>query len=180
MKMGILLAGTLTALGALTALSSLSRAWAVDAHATVDYKTISPQELVKQTPKGKLVNPYKDTDQPVVAQGANDFQRYSCAGCHGGGGGGGMDPPLTNDIWVYGGDDDTLFRLVTLGSDELQKQGYTRIGRESVVGPMQPFGTIIESSDDLWKMLAFVRSKYSGDPAHKFGLRPHRNGLRLA
>ena len=34
MKMGILLAGTLTALGALTALSSLSRAWAVDAHAT--------------------------------------------------------------------------------------------------------------------------------------------------
>ena len=39
--------------------------------------------------------------------------------------------PLINDIWVYGGDDDTLFRLVALGSDELQKVGYTRIGRET-------------------------------------------------
>ena len=80
-----------------------------------------------------------------------------------------MDPPLTNDIWVYGGDDDTLFRLVTLGSDELQKQGYTRTGRENVVGSMVPFGTIIKSSDDLWKILAFVRAKYSGDASHKFG-----------
>jgi hypothetical protein len=97
---------------------------------------------------------------------------YSCSGCHGGGGGGGMCPPLTNDIWVYGGDDDTLFRLVTLGSDELQKQGYTRIGRENVVGPMPPFGAIIKNSDDLWKILAFVRSKYSGDPAYKFGAPP--------
>jgi hypothetical protein len=80
-----------------------------------------------------------------------------------------MCPALTNDIWVYGGDDDTLFRLVTFGSEELQKQGYTRIGRENVVGPMPPFGSIIKNADDLWKILAFVRSKYSGDPAYKFG-----------
>ena len=46
-----------------------------------------------------------------------------CNGCHGGGGGGGMCPPLTNDTWVYGRDDDTLFRLITLGTDDLQKQG---------------------------------------------------------
>jgi hypothetical protein len=70
---------------------------------------------------------------------------------------------------VYGGDDDTLFRLVTLGSDELQKLGYTRIGRENVVGPMPPMGAIVKSADDLWKILAFVRSNYSGDPAYKFG-----------
>ena len=38
-----------------------------------------------------------------------------------------MGPPLTNPIWVYGSDDDTLFR--PLGSDELQKQGYSRKGR---------------------------------------------------
>ena len=49
-----------------------------------------------------------------------------CNGCHGGGGGG-MCPPLTNDVWLYGAGDDTLFRLVTLGSDELQKQGYKRV-----------------------------------------------------
>src|SRR5579863_7016586 len=151
------------------ALFTLGRVWADNAAAPVDYTKILPADLVKNTPKGKLTNPYKDTQADVVAQGGQFLLSYSCSGCHGGGGGGGMCPALTNDIWVYGGDDDTLFRLVTLGSDELQKQGYTRIGRESVVGSMQPFGTIIKSSDDLWKMLAFVCSKYSGDAAHKFG-----------
>jgi mono/diheme cytochrome c family protein len=153
------------------ALGCVGRVYADDAHGAVDYTQISPAELVKNTPKGKLVNPYNDSQESIVAQGGKDFQRYSCAGCHGGGGGGGMGPPLTNDTWIYGGDDDTLFRLVTLGSDELQKQGYTRKGRENVVGSMMPFGTIIKSSDDLWKILTFVRSKYSGDPAHKLGTR---------
>jgi hypothetical protein len=45
-----------------------------------------------------------------------------------------MCPPLTNDVWLYGAGDDTLFRLVTLGSDELQKQGYKRVKHEVVVG----------------------------------------------
>ena len=51
---------------------------------------------------------------------------YACSGCHGGTGGGGMCPPLTNDVWVYGGDDDTLFRLVAYGSQTLQSKGYGR------------------------------------------------------
>jgi hypothetical protein len=29
-----------------------------------------------------------------------------------------MCPPLTNDTWVYGADDDTLFRLIALGSEQ--------------------------------------------------------------
>ena len=163
--MGIIFAGV-------TALCSLRLVWADDAKAPVDYTKILPADLVKNTPKGKLVNPYKDTQADAVADGGKFLLSYSCSGCHGGGGGGGMCPPLTNDIWVYGGDDDTLFRLIVLGSDELQKQGYMRKGRENVVGPMPPFGTIIKNSDDLWKMLAFVRSKYSGDPAYKFGTPP--------
>ena len=69
-----------------------------------------------------------------------------------------MCPPLTNDVWVYGAGDDTLFRLVTLGSDELQKQGYKRVKHEVVVGPMPPFGHIIKTSDDLWRIIAFIRS----------------------
>ena len=64
---------------------------------------------------------------------------------------------------------DTLFRLVTLGSDELQKNGYSRTGRENVVGPMPPFGPIIKSSDDLFKIIAFIRSHYDGDPSYKYG-----------
>jgi mono/diheme cytochrome c family protein len=142
-----------------------------DAKAGTDYTKIAPPDLVKQTPKGQIKNPYKDSQADIVADGEQKFLSYSCNGCHGGGGGGGMCPPLTNDVWVYDGDDDTLFRLVTLGSDELQKAGYSRHGSENVVGPMPPFGTLIKSSDDLFRILTFVRSKYSpnADQAYKFG-----------
>jgi mono/diheme cytochrome c family protein len=168
----VLVVGMIAVFAGVAALCTLGRVWADDAPAAVDYTKIPPLDLVKNTPQGKLTNPYKDTQADVVAQGGQFLLSYSCSGCHGGGGGGGMCPPLTNDIWVYGGDDDTLFRLVALGTDELQKQGYMRKGRENVVGPMPPFGAIIKSADDLWKILAFVRSKYSGDPAYKFGTPP--------
>jgi mono/diheme cytochrome c family protein len=156
----------------LTAAGMLGKVLAAGAPPTVDYTKILPADLVKNTPKGKLTNPYKDTQADIVAEGQHLLLSYGCNGCHGGGGGGGMCPPLINDTWVYGGDDDTLFRLVVIGSDELQKLGYSRIGRENVVGPMPPFGAIIKSSDDLWKIFAFVRSKYNGDPAYKFGAPP--------
>lgn len=157
-------------LAILVALAILGSAWAEDVQAqATDYTKISPAALVKNRPKGKLTNPYKDTDIEVVAQGEELYQRYSCSGCHGGGGGGGMGPPLTNDIWIYGGDDDTLFRLVVLGSVGLQKQGYSRKSGENVVGPMAPFDKLISSSDDLWRIIVFFRSKYQGDPAYKFG-----------
>ena len=158
----------IAAIAAVAAIGAFSMSRAAG-DAAVDYTKISPVDLVNKTPKGKLVNPYKDTQADAVAEGGKFLLSYSCSGCHGGSGGGGMCPALTNDTWVYGGDDDTLFRLVTLGSDELQKQGYMRKGHENVVGPMPPFGAIIKSSDDLWKIFAFVRSKYTGDPAYKFG-----------
>ena len=151
---------------------TLRTAVAADAAKPVDYTTIKPVDLVANTPKDQIKNPYKDSQADIVAQGEHLFLSYGCNGCHGGGGGGGMCPPLTNDVWVYDGDDDTLFRLVTLGSDELQKKGYSRKGRENVVGPMPPFGAIIKSADDLFKIFAFVRSKYSGDPSYKFGTPP--------
>ncbi len=81
-----------------------------------------------------------------------------CNGCHGGTGGGGMGPPLTNPIWVYGSDDDTLFRLIALGTDELQKQGYSRKGSETVVGPMPAMGSVVKSDDDMWKIIAWIKT----------------------
>ena len=48
--------------------------------------------------------------------------------------------------------------LLALGSDELQKQGYSRKGSENVVGPMPPMGTVVKSGDDLWKIIAWIRS----------------------
>ncbi|MGH8771587.1 MAG: c-type cytochrome [Pyrinomonadaceae bacterium] len=129
-----------------------------DAKAIQPGSTMPPLERVKATEKGKLKNPYSHENQTVVEEGRKIYLGYSCNGCHGGGGGGGMCPPLSNEVWVYGKDDDTLFRLVTLGTDELQKQGYTRKGSEGVVGPMVPFHALIKTEDELWKMITFIRS----------------------
>ena len=120
--------------------------------------TTPPLDLVKNTPKGGLHNPYTDKIAEMADPGHKKFMGLSCNGCHGGGGGGGMCPPLTNQVWVYGRDDDTLFRLVTLGSDCLKADGYVRKGSENVVGPMPPFGSLIKTSDDLWRIIAWIRS----------------------
>lgn len=133
---------------------------------------LSPVDLVDKSPKGSLKNPYTDAMPAVVARGEALFQSSSCSVCHGAKGGGGLCPPLTNDVWVYGGDDDTLFRLVTLGSDQLQKQGYTRTGHESMVASMPAFGGAIANADDLWAIITFIRSQYAGDPQKKFGAAP--------
>ena len=51
-----------------------------------------------------------------------------------------MAAPLTNPVWIYGDDDDTLFRLIALGTGKLSpgdafgKLGYRRKGSEAVVG----------------------------------------------
>jgi hypothetical protein len=47
-----------------------------------------------------------------------------------------------------------------------QKQGFVRIGSENVVGPMPPYGEIIGTEDDIWKIIAWIRSKHcEQDPA---------------
>jgi mono/diheme cytochrome c family protein len=120
-----------------------------------------PLERVANAPKGTLKNPY--TDNPTAIQeGRKLYFGKSCNGCHGGTGGGGMCPPLSNTVWVYGSDDDTLFRLVAMGTDELKKAGYSRKGTEGVVGPMPPFGELIDTDQDLWKIIAWIRTTYNG------------------
>jgi len=119
-------------------------------------ETKTPMERVTGTPRGQLKSPYPDFAS-VAEQGRKLFQANDCGGCHGGGGGGGMAAPLTNEIWIYGSDDDTLFRLITLGTGSLspgnafQKEGFVRKGSETVVGPMPPYGEIIPTEDDSGK-----------------------------
>jgi hypothetical protein len=120
--------------------------------------TMPPLDLIKATPKGGLHNPYKDKIAEIADPGHKKYMSAGCNGCHGGGGGGGMCPPLTNDTWVYGPDDDTLFRLIAEGSDGLKANGYHRVKQEVVVGPMPPFGGIIKTSDDMWKIITWIRS----------------------
>jgi len=134
--------------------------------APADGAAMKPLDRVKAAAKGTLKNPY--TDKPdAIAEGSKKWFAYSCNGCHGGGGGGGMCPPVTNEVWVYGSDDDALFRLIVQGTDELKKSGYTRKGTEGVVGPMPAFGELIESEDDVWKVIAFIRTLYKGSPTRR-------------
>lgn len=136
--------------------------------------SMTPVQAADAAAKGTLKNPYKDTDTAVVAAGQQLYLNYGCNGCHGGTGGGGMCPPLTNDVWVYGGDDDTLFRLVAYGSQILQSKGYSRKQQENVVGPMPQMGMVVKTADDLWRILAFVRANYHGAPECKFGCPPEQ------
>lgn len=125
-----------------------------------------PLEVVAAAPKGSLHNPY-DGNAEMAKAGHELFSNYGCNGCHGGNGGGGMCPPLTNGVWIYGGDDDTLFRLVSMGSQKLQAAGYQVQAMENVSGPMPSMGPLIKSDADLWKIITFVRSVYNGPPEHK-------------
>jgi mono/diheme cytochrome c family protein len=127
----------------------------------------TPLELVNSVEKGKLKNPFT-VDPQTIAEGKKLFLGNSCNGCHGGGGGGGMCPSLTNETWVYGSDDDTLFRLITLGSVNLKsQQGFKAIAKETVTGPMPPYQDIIKDSDNLWKIIIYVRSVFAGRPEKK-------------
>jgi len=125
---------------------------------------VSPAERVASAPRGTLKNPYTGQEDKI-AQGKELFMSYSCSGCHGGTGGGGMCPPINGEVWFYGIDDDVLFRLITLGSVEMQKQGFDRLGGPGL--QMPPFGQIIKTDDELWKILAWIRSIYTGDPKKK-------------
>jgi mono/diheme cytochrome c family protein len=122
--------------------------------------TTPPTELVKQVPKGQLHSPYPDytqlaKDDPDLVK---QFRLPGCNECHGGTGGGGICPALTQGVWFWGNTDDVLFRLVTLGSVDLEKEGYKRLTYGTVHAPMPPMGGTIKTSDQLWKIIAFIRS----------------------
>jgi mono/diheme cytochrome c family protein len=108
-------------------------------------------------------NPYTG-QADAIAQGEQLFVVKACSGCHGVAGIGGMCPPLVNDAWVYGSDDATLFNLIKLGSAGLQATGIARIGREKIAGDMPAFNGVV-SDDEAWMLLAYVRSKYAGNPS---------------
>ena len=119
-----------------------------------------PEELVKQVSPGGLHSPYPDyakmaKDDPDLVK---QFRLPGCNECHGGGGGGGMCPALSQGIWFWGNTDDVLFRLVTLGSAQLEKSGFTRYQYGSVHAPMPPMAVSIKTADHLWKIIAFIRS----------------------
>jgi len=121
--------------------------------------TTPPVELVKLVPPGGLHSPYPDYAKLAKEHElVKDFRLPGCNECHGGTGGGGFCPALTQGVWFWGNTDDVLFRLVTLGSAELEKSGFVRYQYGSVHAPMPPMGFTMKTSDELWKIIAFIRS----------------------
>jgi cytochrome c(L) len=100
------------------------------------------------TPKPKKLNPYTG-DPEAIKQGRTIYLQIGCSGCHGVGGGGGMGPALLDDEWQFGSDDETLFKLI---KGEIPQQTMPAV-----------FGKELQE-EEVWKILAYVRSLYRGDP----------------
>jgi mono/diheme cytochrome c family protein len=118
----------------------------------------NPVDVVKKAAKGTLKDPYDPANATAAAEGHQQFLNHGCNACHGGNGGGGMCPPLNNGVWIYGPSDDTLFRLVTLGSKNLQAAGYSRVNQETPALMPQQGGTTIMKAGDLWKIITWIKS----------------------
>lgn len=114
--------------------------------AGVESDAQTQQDQQAQSTEQAPANPYQG-DPKAIEEGHQIFTTYGCAGCHGAGGGGGMGRSLTDDAWKFGGDDQTLFRLV---KGEIPDQ------------TMPKFGPFL-SEEQIWKVIAFVRTiKTSG------------------
>jgi cytochrome c peroxidase len=98
--------------------------------------------------KPQLLNPFAG-DPDAVKEGRRLFQSNGCPGCHGLLGGGGMGKPLLDDTWIFASDDATLYKLI---------KGQI---------PQQTMPTTFAHLPDeqVWRLLAYVRSLYKGDPS---------------
>ena len=99
--------------------------------------------------KPKKLNPFTGNAE-AIKEGERLFLLYGCNGCHGKGGGGGMGAPLLDDEWKWGSDDESLFKLI----------------RGEIPGQTMPdvFGKVMKD-EEIWQVLAFIRSLYKGDPS---------------
>jgi mono/diheme cytochrome c family protein len=87
-------------------------------------------------------------DAAAIKEGRALYLQYGCSGCHGVGGGGGMAPPITDDVWKFGSDDGTLFKLI---KGQIPEQTMPKV-----------YANVPD--EEVWKILAYVRSLYAGDP----------------
>lgn len=85
-----------------------------------------------------------------VVEGRHLYLTYGCVGCHGVNGGGGMGKPILDDQWIFGSDDQTIFKLIR---GEVPKQTMPNsIGKAL-------------TDEQVRKVIVYVRSIYEGDQA---------------
>jgi cytochrome c(L) len=106
------------------------------------------RSLSAQTSAEKKLNPFTG-NQAAIKEGRTLYLQYNCSGCHGVGGGGGMAVPLIDDTWRFGSSDETLFKLI--------KGEIPQSTMPKTWSSLEP--------DQVWKILAYVRTLYTGDPS---------------
>jgi cytochrome c(L) len=94
----------------------------------------------------KKVNPFTGNAE-AIREGRDLYLQHGCSGCHGVQGGGGMATPLLDDAWEFGSSDEVLFRLI---KGEIPESTMPKVYQ------LEP--------DQVWKMIAYIRSLYRGDP----------------
>jgi cbb3-type cytochrome c oxidase subunit III len=118
------------------ALAFVLAAWAftgsVSAAAAPTAAAAATGEVVK--------NPFEGKPE-AIKEGEKIFDA-KCSECHMDGTGG-AGPNLTDDIWIYGGTDAAVFETISYG----RKGGMPSWKKEL-------------SKDDIWKVIAFIRSIY--------------------
>jgi cytochrome c(L) len=102
----------------------------------------------EDAPKPKKLNPYTG-NQEAIKEGRALYLQVGCSACHGVGGGGGMGSALLDDDWKFGSDDETLFKLI---KGQIPQQTMPAVFGEGL------------KDDEVWKVIAYVRSLYQGDP----------------
>jgi cytochrome c(L) len=96
----------------------------------------------------KKLNPFTGNAE-AIQQGRALYLQQGCSACHGVMGGGGMGAALLDDVWKFGSDDATLFKLI---KGQIAEQTMPKI-----------WGHLPD--DDVWKIIAYIRSIYQGDPS---------------
>jgi cytochrome c(L) len=92
-------------------------------------------------------NPFAG-DAEAIAEGKALWLKAGCYSCHGHEAEGAVGPDLTDDQWVYLPTDATLFKAIAKG-----RPGTTMMALRGQL-----------TDDDIWKIIAFIRSIYRGNP----------------
>ena len=92
-------------------------------------------------------NPYTG-DAAAIEEGRKLWRKTGCYSCHGGVAEGGVGPSLIDDEWIYVPTDKTLFKTISEG-----RKGTVMVSWSKELDP-----------DQIWKVIAYIRSLYQGDP----------------
>jgi cytochrome c oxidase cbb3-type subunit 3 len=84
----------------------------------------------------------------AISEGRRLFSWFNCAGCHSSGGGGSMGPSLIDAEWIYGSAPEQIFQTIQEGRPRGMPSFRNRI-----------------STDDTWKLVAYVRSMSKRTPS---------------